>query len=158
VLHAGREHRIAHFTRRRERDARQRGPAVALFKRRRDQRAALRGPFVEGLGVLDARGRHDLAIDAAHAHRAAARALREEAPRAADSKIDFAFGQRPAVRAEPALEERGRRQRLEDEIARCVEDARHDDLAIAARFDLERSGVLHRVLLSVCVCAASAVP
>src|SRR4029078_11989234 len=85
----------------------------------------------------------DLLVGAAHPHLLAVRSLQDVAEAAADPGVDVADGDRPVPGPEPALEQLGLEEGLEDQVAWGVEDARHQDLAVAGGGHLQVAGVPH---------------
>src|SRR5205807_5056978 len=88
--------------------------------------------------------RRDLAIDAAHPHISSIRSTQYEAKAAADSQIYVANYQRPSARSEPALEQLGLGEGVEDQVTRCVEDAAQDHFPVRRGSYRQASIVFHR--------------
>src|SRR4029077_13420703 len=79
---------------------------------------------VERLHVDGALRRHDLAIDAAHAHFLSIGPAQHEAKAAAYFQIDLADHQRPAARSEPAPQQLGLGKRVPAHAPWRVKDSR----------------------------------
>jgi len=130
-LHAGVEMDAAVLARAMENSAGEQGQSVTLFEGHGDEGVVAHKPFGEiALGEDEPRVRNDLAIDAVHGVLAAVRACHDEAKSAAQPKIDIAGYQRAVAAAKPMLEMLGLGPSLEDEAARRIDAARHDDLAV----------------------------
>src|SRR6185503_3753958 len=88
--------------------------------------------------------RNDLAEDAAHSHVVALGPPPDVTILSPDPQVDLADGHRPArAHAEPALDQLGLRERVEDKAPRRFERPNHRDLAVRRRRDLQLSGDLH---------------
>src|SRR5579862_9049501 len=80
--------------------------------------------LIEFFSANDAVRRRDLAEDATHAHFFTGRTAPHITERTADTEIDFADRERPSGRAgQPALEQLGLGEGVEDEATGSVEDA-----------------------------------
>src|SRR5262249_50075823 len=100
--------------------------------------------LIELLGADDALVRHDLAVDATHAHLGAIGAAPHPAVGAADAQINLTDRKRPApLDAQPALEQLRPGVGGKDQLARRVEAARHHDLAVADCRHFQLSAVVH---------------
>src|SRR6185295_19997214 len=130
LFHRGGEDAVAGFLRLVEDRQGHRRTAVLFHQQRRVERLAGIPGVVEHLRLDDPLGSRDLLENAAHPHPGFA-LLPDVAIGAPFPEIDFAHRHLPALRAEqPALEQLGAGHRLEHQLARGIEDAGHDDLAI----------------------------
>src|SRR5206468_6833319 len=122
---------------------RDRRPAILLGE---DQRVERFGPVAAPrLGGDEPLGWRDLSIHAAHPHLGAVGTAPDEVPRSARTEVDLADRQGPATRTQhPVRRVLGLGPRLEDEPARRVHDARHDDLPIRRRRERRRAGFMCR--------------
>src|SRR6266446_4973571 len=158
ALHRGLEDAVAGFPRL-VAPGQGHGGLAALLGEDQGREPLARVPgVVELLRVHQALVGDDLAVDAAHDHLGAVGVAPDEAVAAAHPEVDLADRQRPpAEHPQPALDQLRLRVRLEDEVAWSIEDARHHDLALAARRHLEVSSALHGRLspISCCVHASS---
>src|SRR4051812_27593174 len=136
ALHTRRDHRVARLLRREERRLGDRRPPTAF--RQTDRVAAdLSGRAVEAHRLHDLLRLDDLEVLAAEAKALAVLADVDEAPLPARSELHVLDDGLVLARAPPPRDEVGIVHRLPYELAPRVELARHHDLRVAGKRDLQ---------------------
>jgi hypothetical protein len=123
----------------------ERRPPVGLGEGHRVDRFGVGHALVD-LGRDDPLVRDDLAVLAVEADLEIAVRNHHVPPLAADPQVDLGDGHLAAVGVPPALHELGRGERLVDQVLRCVELPRDEDLLIGGQRHLRRSAThCHRL-------------